>query len=259
MLDTIASLNKYAEDVGVTEPSLMNFCVTDGSNIVVTRYISSRKDEAASLVWFLALMTFDFVLMLQLQWFSSGTEFNEYAEGGHYRMTKSDKRENIIMIASEPLTFERGKRQIVLCHKLTWIGTSRLDGNKDKSHGGCYSQDESTTNSDYWQVLCPSIRSCIAYPRHWICRGERSIESSSKQTRSWFHQSSQVRGKLDAWLTRYLVLLPFFNVFCFVMWLTMYSYQNNWYLFVPYFRAKSNPCTPRHKWSVTKVGLSKQY
>ena len=56
-------------------------------------------------------MTFDFALMLQLQWFSSGTEFNEYAEGGHYRMTKSDKRENIIMIASEPLTFERGKRQ----------------------------------------------------------------------------------------------------------------------------------------------------
>lgn len=50
MLDTIASLNKYAEDVGVTEPSLMNFCVTDGSSIVVTRYISSRKDEAASLV-----------------------------------------------------------------------------------------------------------------------------------------------------------------------------------------------------------------
>jgi len=50
MLDTIASPNKYAEDVGVTEPSLMNFCVTDGSSIVVTRYISSRKDEAASLV-----------------------------------------------------------------------------------------------------------------------------------------------------------------------------------------------------------------
>ena len=28
----------------------MNFCVTDGENIVVTRYISSRVDEAASLV-----------------------------------------------------------------------------------------------------------------------------------------------------------------------------------------------------------------
>lgn len=50
MLETIASLNKYAEEAGVTEPSLMNFCVTDGSSVVVSRYISSRKDEAASLV-----------------------------------------------------------------------------------------------------------------------------------------------------------------------------------------------------------------
>jgi len=89
MSDTIASLNKYAEEFGITEPSLMNFCVTDGESVVVTRYISSREDEAASL------------------WFSSGTEFSEYAEGGHYRMAKADKRENIIMIASEPLTFER--------------------------------------------------------------------------------------------------------------------------------------------------------
>lgn len=63
--------------------------------------------------------------MPQLQWFSSGTEFNEYAEGGHYRMTKSDKRENIIMIASEPLTFERGKRRMCNAFKeLTWTGTS---------------------------------------------------------------------------------------------------------------------------------------
>lgn len=28
----------------------MNFCVTDGERVVVTRYISSKKDEAASLV-----------------------------------------------------------------------------------------------------------------------------------------------------------------------------------------------------------------
>ncbi|KIK05459.1 hypothetical protein K443DRAFT_675022 [Laccaria amethystina LaAM-08-1] len=89
MLETIATLNTYAEECGITEPSLLNFCVTDGESVVVTRYISSRKDEAASL------------------WFSSGTEFSEYAEGGHYRMSKADKRESIIMIASEPLTFER--------------------------------------------------------------------------------------------------------------------------------------------------------
>ncbi|KAF9015116.1 nucleophile aminohydrolase [Cyathus striatus] len=89
MLDTVASLNTYAEEAQITEPSLMNFCVTDGESVVVTRYISSRTDEAASL------------------WFSSGTNFSEYAEGGHYKMSKADKRENIIMIASEPLTFER--------------------------------------------------------------------------------------------------------------------------------------------------------
>lgn len=30
----------------------MNFCVTDGDSVIATRYISSRKDEAASLVCF---------------------------------------------------------------------------------------------------------------------------------------------------------------------------------------------------------------
>ena len=53
------------------------------------RYISSRTSEASSL------------------FFSSGTSFDEYKDGGHYRMTRADKRENIVMIASEPLTFER--------------------------------------------------------------------------------------------------------------------------------------------------------
>ncbi|KIY50455.1 N-terminal nucleophile aminohydrolase [Fistulina hepatica ATCC 64428] len=89
MLATIASLNALAASEGISEPSLMNFCVTDGETIVATRYISSRKDEAASL------------------WFSSGTSFSQYGDGGHYKMSKEDKRENIIMVASEPLTFER--------------------------------------------------------------------------------------------------------------------------------------------------------
>ncbi|KAG8907299.1 hypothetical protein FRB99_004748 [Tulasnella sp. 403] len=89
MLKTIATLNTWAKDEGITEPSLLNFCITDGSTVVATRYISSKVDEAASL------------------YFSSGTRFDEYAPGGHYRMSKCDKRENIIMIASEPLTFEQ--------------------------------------------------------------------------------------------------------------------------------------------------------
>jgi len=49
------------------------------------------------------------------QWFSSGTSFSEYAPGGHYKMFKEDKRENIIMVASEPLTFEQGESDNAPC------------------------------------------------------------------------------------------------------------------------------------------------
>ncbi|KAI6162151.1 N-terminal nucleophile aminohydrolase [Pisolithus thermaeus] len=116
MLDTIAALNSYAEEAGITEPSLMNFCVTDGESVVATRYISSRKDEAASL------------------WFSSGTTFSEYMTGGHYKMTKADKRENIIMIASEPLTFEkadwmeiRTNNMVVITPKMNFLQIPIID------------------------------------------------------------------------------------------------------------------------------------
>jgi glutamine amidotransferase len=104
MMETLKFINSLLKSAGVvsypeliclgessrqTSPSLMNYVVSDGNSIVATRYISSRTSEASSL------------------FFSSGTSFDEYAEGGLYRMTKADKRESIIMIASEPLTFER--------------------------------------------------------------------------------------------------------------------------------------------------------
>ena len=69
MLETIAAINQFSEEAGVnevccsrlarlwdskyvvtTQPSLMNFCVTDGASVVATRYVSSRNDAAASLV-----------------------------------------------------------------------------------------------------------------------------------------------------------------------------------------------------------------
>lgn len=78
MLETIADLNLMTDEAAITEvrhthvlshlrfkvsqPSLMNFCVTDGESVVVTRYISSKKDEAASLVS--ALLTFSELLIL---------------------------------------------------------------------------------------------------------------------------------------------------------------------------------------------------
>jgi len=45
-------------------------------------------------------------MLINLQWYSSGTTFSEYAKGGHYKMTKADKRENIIMVFfSTPTAF----------------------------------------------------------------------------------------------------------------------------------------------------------
>ena len=70
--------------------SLLNFAVTDGHTVVCTRYVSSRTDEAASL------------------YFSSGTRWKEHEPPGRYKMERRDKGSDIILVASEPLTFERG-------------------------------------------------------------------------------------------------------------------------------------------------------
>lgn len=62
---------------------LASFCVSDGSSVVATRYITSATEEAASL------------------YFSTGSTFEEYAPGS-FKMTKADKRERIILIACVP-------------------------------------------------------------------------------------------------------------------------------------------------------------
>lgn len=113
LLRTIERLNGFLDAAGVTEPSLLNFAATDGHSVVCSRYVSSRTDEAASL------------------FFSSGTRFHEYKEGGFYRMERHDRGQDLVMVASEPLTFERGdwvtvptnsvltiNRQTVLIHPI---------------------------------------------------------------------------------------------------------------------------------------------
>ena len=42
----------------------MNFCVTDGESVIATRYISSRRDEAASLVGFTQCIMWKGLLIL---------------------------------------------------------------------------------------------------------------------------------------------------------------------------------------------------
>ncbi|KAG0072541.1 hypothetical protein BGZ89_005122 [Linnemannia elongata] len=98
---TIAKLNAWIKDAatilttpgnaGIATddgPSMMNFAVTDGVTVVCSRYISSRYLEAASL------------------YYSSGNRF-EKSNSSHYRMVKDNRRQDMVVIASEPLTFEK--------------------------------------------------------------------------------------------------------------------------------------------------------
>jgi len=95
----IRQLPEHARDV-----SLLNFAITDGRSVVCTRYVSSRTDEAASL------------------FFSSGTNWTKKGgksvsgeTKGDYRMERRDRGADIVLVASEPLTFERGTKSLPPC------------------------------------------------------------------------------------------------------------------------------------------------
>ncbi len=109
LLKTIQRINGFIRDVvrehrvcDEDSRSLLNFAVTDGESVVCTRYVSSKTDEAASL------------------FFSSGTSWKESPGGGgekpshpepgdrNYVMERRDKGSDIVLVASEPLTFKRG-------------------------------------------------------------------------------------------------------------------------------------------------------
>ncbi|CAJ0914787.1 13556_t:CDS:2, partial [Entrophospora sp. SA101] len=114
MLKTIQQLNIWAEEEGINEPSLLNFAVTDGCSVVCTRYINCQTREAASL------------------YFSSGTSFMEY-KPGHYKMFKADKREDIVLIASEPLTFEKTD-WLTIPSNTCIVVTPKLNSNSNVFH-----------------------------------------------------------------------------------------------------------------------------
>ncbi|SCV05283.1 LANO_0H04082g1_1 [Lachancea nothofagi CBS 11611] len=116
MVQTIQYIKEWTGEANkldpCAEPSILNFAVTDGSSVVVSRYVTSKTDEAASLHY------------------SCGSSFVEYAPG-EFHMERLDRNQDVIMVASEPLTFERGdwtavptnsiltiKNQTVLLHPI---------------------------------------------------------------------------------------------------------------------------------------------
>jgi glutamine amidotransferase len=104
MLKTIKQINDFIAEIPaeilenekVDTRSLLNISVTDGHSVVCTRYVSSRTDEAASL------------------YYSSGTTWEDKSSKGEYQMDRRDKGADIVLVASEPLTFERGKSPFTL-------------------------------------------------------------------------------------------------------------------------------------------------
>lgn len=112
MLKTIQKINDFIDAIPeairkahrVDTRSLLNFAVTDGHSVVCTRYVSSTTDEAASL------------------YYSSGTTWHEKDEK-NFQMDRRDKGADIVLVASEPLTFERGN---VKQHEICLTNTNHM-------------------------------------------------------------------------------------------------------------------------------------
>ncbi|KUL83155.1 hypothetical protein ZTR_10098 [Talaromyces verruculosus] len=131
MFKTIAKINEFIRQIPekhkVTDletRSLLNFAVTDGHTVVCTRYVSSKTDEPASL------------------YFSSGTKWKEGKKEGHFKMERHDKGADIVLVASEPITFERHNwvtvptNSILTIHKQTVLLHPIVDEfyNDDPNH-----------------------------------------------------------------------------------------------------------------------------
>lgn len=51
MQATIATITACQQERGITEVSLLNFVVSDGVNMIATRYVSHESESAASLYY----------------------------------------------------------------------------------------------------------------------------------------------------------------------------------------------------------------
>ncbi|CAK7563745.1 MAG: glutamine amidotransferase subunit [Sporothrix epigloea] len=100
VLRTVAIINEMIDQIpesvihadNVDTRSLLNFVLSDGHSVICTRYINSATDQAASL------------------YYSSGSQWEKRLAPGNdkdYQMQRRDKGADVVLVASEPLTFER--------------------------------------------------------------------------------------------------------------------------------------------------------
>jgi glutamine amidotransferase len=134
MKRTIARINEFVKAAGrhgleeVETRSLLNFAITDGHSVVVTRYVSSKTDAAASL------------------YYSSGTAWVEGEEKGEFKMERQDKASDVVLVASEPLTFERHSWLTVPTNTIMTISKQNVEVKpiKDEFYGGTPEKERST-------------------------------------------------------------------------------------------------------------------
>lgn len=87
MTATIAQLNFWTREAGITDPSRYNFAVTDGHSVLASRYVSDDAVAPHSL------------------YVASGDRFETVED--RYHMRPAEHRPNAAIIASEPLTEDR--------------------------------------------------------------------------------------------------------------------------------------------------------
>lgn len=82
--ETMNTIIAWLDEVG-SRGSMLNYAVTDGRHVIATRY-AHRTSVAASL------------------YFTSGSEWLEHPAGsGSFRVEQRDRREHVVLVASEPL------------------------------------------------------------------------------------------------------------------------------------------------------------
>ena len=101
LIATIFQINDWQESAGSSEPSLLNFALTDGYNILVSRYISNPENEPPTL------------------YISTGDRFE--IRDNKYRMVAAKHHPNAVIIASEPLTAERSDWQPIAKNHLVMV------------------------------------------------------------------------------------------------------------------------------------------
>lgn len=87
MEDAIGQICEWQEEAGIAGTSLLNFCVTNGESVVASRFCPNEDHQCASL------------------YLASGTDFT-CDETGHATLVQESRMENLVMIASEPITHD---------------------------------------------------------------------------------------------------------------------------------------------------------